>query len=102
MAFGRALALVMALYTTADFGSPQVPGAFVFDAGESVDGIRSPCTRHEARVAVVLPGPGADTVALAPSTDRPPRRRPVAHHAPSPPRPRSAPTVEPPPAADDH
>lgn len=101
MALGRALALVVALYTTVDFGSPLVPGAFVFDAAESLDGVRGPRPRPEVRLAVVVPTPGPVPVVLAQPADRPGRPRPATHPAPRLPRPRSAPAAEPYPAVDD-
>lgn len=102
MALGRVLTLAVALYTTADFSSPLVPGAFVFDPGGSVDGVGGPHARHEGRLAAIVPTPGPGPVVLAPPADRSVRPQPAAHPAPPPRRPRSAPATEPRPAADDH
>jgi hypothetical protein len=102
MALGRALILAVALYTTADFSSPVVLGAFVFDPGKSVDGIRDLHARHQARLAAGPPAPGPAPVVLASRPDRPACPRSAAHPVPPPPRPRSAPVAEPRPAVEDH
>ncbi len=71
--------LVIATYVCLDFSSPFLPGAFVFDADQPVDGV----LEQERGVAAVVP-----TLASAPNV------APVVDIPPTlPPQPRSAPSA---------
>lgn len=102
MALGRAWALALLLYTAPDFASPLVPGAFVFDAQESVDGLRASRLRDDAGPAPAVPAPGPARLERDTAPVRPTERRPPASPSFSPPRARSAPAAEPRPRTEDH
>jgi hypothetical protein len=58
-----ALLLAILVYVTLDLSLPAMPGAFVFDSSDSVEG-----THIRARAAVeivALPAPGHDTFAVS-------------------------------------
>lgn len=59
-----AFLVAILLYVTLDLSLPAMPGAFVFDAGDSVE-----CTHGRARAggeAIVLPAPAGDVLASCP------------------------------------
>jgi hypothetical protein len=101
MTLGRAWALALGLYTALEFASPAVPGAFVFDVQESVDGIRASRPRDEASRAPAVAAPAPVRPAREASAVRPTERRLVSPQTPRP-HARSAPAVEPRPVDEDH
>jgi hypothetical protein len=101
----RCLVLLIALYVSMDLSNPWMPGAFVFDADDSVDGLSA--RRDEARVTDVgragahlarrhrLAPIGLTSLRQAP----PVRPRSVWGGAP---RRAHAPSPDPAPSGDDH
>lgn len=77
------LALVFAAYVCLDFSSPFVPGAFEFDADQSVDGVVIKTSGvHRDGLPVMVPVPDAVSGVEISLTLRPP------------PQPRSVPSTE--------
>jgi len=60
------LLLAVLLYVVVDLSCAEMPGAFVFDAADSVESIDASRTRVTARV-VILPPPPIDAVPVSPS-----------------------------------
>ena len=74
----RPLLLALLLYVTLDLSVPAIPGAFVFDAADSVESTQIHRLRGVAEVAV-LPSPAREAfLAPEPRVDR--RDRPVPRH----------------------
>jgi hypothetical protein len=99
----RALVLAVLVYVALDLSSPAIPGAFVFEAGESVESVARART-----VSSMLPAPVplADPSAVVPAglEDEPQPASAVIAPAPAAPRrPPARTAVEsPPPSEDPH
>jgi hypothetical protein len=76
-----ALFVAILVYVTLDLSLPAMPGAFVFDPGESVESVQHTRARAAAE-AVILPAAARDAFALArvphDMRDRPASTRPAA------------------------
>ena len=85
------------LYVTLDLSLPAMPGAFVFEAGDSVESVQASRSRHPAAI-LVLPAPAAarlplvepvprvvQPVAATSRPHRPVKRPPRAAIEPAPP-----------------
>jgi hypothetical protein len=96
----RALVLLIALYVSLDLCNPFMPGAFRFDAEESVEGAHAQRGRLEA---VGLGGLPATRIA-AETREEPPPPAPAraARRRFEAPRPFNGTPSEPPPPGEDH
>ena len=95
----RPLILVIAIYVGLDLGNPFMPGAFIFDPAQSVEGAHGERGRHQL---VALTAEGTPRVETA-DTAAPPRRpAPAARPWLAEPRPAHVPASDPPPTSDDH
>jgi hypothetical protein len=96
----RRLILVIAVYVGLDLANPFMPGAFLFDPAESVDGVHG----ERARPPLLAPGSPATAPGLQADGLRPAPRRParVARQWLAEPRPAHVQAVDPPPNAEDH
>jgi hypothetical protein len=102
----RALICTMLIYVALDLSLPAMPGAFVFEPGDSVESIQSNRGRESGKVAVpparvlnepvVLARPRPDATAH-PAPPRPvaPRARSVVNHLPRAPFDLAPPTEDP-------
>jgi hypothetical protein len=79
----RSVLCALLLYVTLDLSLPAMPGAFVFDAGESVESVQPSRSRHATAVLVpIAPGaerlprvePGPRVAQPVEATSRPHRR----------------------------
>jgi hypothetical protein len=95
------LLIAILLYITLDLSLPAMPGAFVFDAGDSVESVQ----RHGGRAAVdAIATPRAVEARLGVAPPAPPRVAVVAPPAPGrrpPPRRAARSALASPPLSDD-
>ena len=93
----RRLILVIAIYVGLDLANPFMPGAFIFDPEQSVEGVHGERGRQQF---VALAAPAVSRV----QTEGTPihRRAPVARRWFAEPRPAHVPVSDPPPLSEDH
>ena len=98
----RPLILAIAVYVALDLSNPFMPGAFLFDAEESVEGVHAERSRPHligaAGGSAAAPRVQADDVVAQPPRPAAPmgRRRFEAPHA------THIPAADPPPITEDH
>jgi hypothetical protein len=66
-AMGRALLLFVVLYVGLDLSNPMIEGAFRFDPGDSIEGVRAERVRDDAASVAAIPAPDRVTVDPAPA-----------------------------------
>ena len=93
----RRLILVIAIYVGLDLANPFMPGAFIFDPEQSVDGVHGERGRQQF---VAQAGPVVSRV----QTEGTPvqRQAPMARKWFAEPRPAHVPVSDPPPLSEDH
>ena len=74
----RALLLAVLVYVIFDFSLPWVQGAFVFEAGDSVDGIQISRSRLAAEAPTLSAPQGNPFVLLPPRIDLRHRKPPIS------------------------
>jgi hypothetical protein len=90
----RALVLVVLVYVALDFSSPAIPGAFVFEPGDSVESVARGRTIPSIFAAPTLLG-GTSTVVPAGLEDEPrPASAVIAPIPAAPPRPPAHTAIE--------
>jgi hypothetical protein len=96
----RPLVLAIAIYVGLDLTNPFMPGAFIFDPEQTVEGLRSersgpPVAAPTAPAAPRVGLPAARSAPLRPSAPAPGRW-------PAEPRPAHVPGSDPPPPSEEH
>ena len=96
----RPLILAIAIYVGLDLTNPFMPGAFLFDPEQTVEGVHSDRGRQHLVVltAPAAPQVGAETMRPAPPRPSPP----AAGRWFAKPRPAHVPASDPPPLSEDH
>jgi hypothetical protein len=95
----RPLILVVTIYMGLDLTNPFMPGAFIFDPEQSVEGVHGEQGRQQF-LAMATPATPRVKTDEAPA---PPRRpAPVARQWLAEPRPAHVPASDPPPVSEDH
>jgi hypothetical protein len=96
----RPLIVAIAIYVSLDLSNPFMPGAFIFDPEQSVEGLHG--ERGREQIITVAP-PVAPRVETDEAPARSARRpAPMARRWLAEPRPAHVPAGEPPPPSDDH
>lgn len=93
----RRLILVIAIYVGLDLANPFMPGVFIFDSEQSVEGVYGERGRQQI---VVLATPAVPRVQTDGTSPR--RPVPVARKWFAEPRPAHVPISDPPPLSEDH
>ena len=97
----RPLILAIAVYVALDLSNPFMPGAFLFDAEESVEGVHAERSRpHLIAAGGSAPAPRVQTDDVVAQPPRPPA--PMGRRRFDAPRAAHIPAADPPPPTDDH
>jgi len=99
----RRLILLLSLYVTLDLTNPFMPGAFNFDADNSIDAVRLHLETFRSRLVVVVTPPSiAEAELKCPVVARPSAEAPAVRDWSVSLRQRQSSSSEPPPSLEDH